>query len=568
MRHHVQGPLPLESFTKSMSAAGHYLIAAAPFYLIIAMATISRAASSWATRAGITTMRAVQVSAWGGPEQLVVQEGLPIPSPGPDQVLVKVMAAGVNPVETYIRQGTYATLPPLPWTPGNDGAGIVESVGNSSSGRLQVGQRVWLAGSISGTYAEYCLAKESQVQPLPETVSFLQGATLFGSYRTAHKALFGRIQTAPGSKVLIHGGSGAVGTAAIQLAKGRGCEVAGTAGTQAGMKIIESLGATSFNHRTQSYVEDIVQKFGKPDVIIEMLANVNLNADMDMLNRHGSIVIVGNRGSIDNVNMRKLMMSEGRIVGSLGGTPAENEAAILDINEGLTNGTVVPVVGPVFQFDRSENVAASHVEVIEHPHGSGGKVLLEMHNEQGTEPDDCPVAARGEEGFDVLKPSATSADTDAGNRKRGYSALLPSLSEKERLAHSLAQKKHRDNHKIKMDRLHEIVRTLVDLEDGRRSDIGRITKLDIYTCALGLAKGKTSDQIKQELINTRENKKAAGSDGEDRFKRLRAEEKEMLTQLQAVVTKSDKKLTKANALDDAVDFLENKYASKLAFTEV
>ena len=140
--------------------------------------------------------------------------------------------------------------------------------------------------------------------------------------------------------------------------------------------------------------------------------------------------------------------------------------------------------------------------------------------------------------------------------------MVPSLSEEERLAHSVAQQKHRDNHKIKMDRLHEIVRALVDVE-GHKSDIGRITKMDIYTCALGLAKGKKSDQIIQELINIREDKKAAGSDGKDRFKRLRAEEKEMLTKLQAVVTKSEKKLTKANALDDAVEFLENKYASKL-----
>eukprot|EP00928_Gymnodinium_smaydae_P042715 TRINITY_DN28723_c0_g1_i1.p1 TRINITY_DN28723_c0_g1~~TRINITY_DN28723_c0_g1_i1.p1 ORF type:complete len:372 (+),score=30.08 TRINITY_DN28723_c0_g1_i1:56-1117(+) len=346
------------------------------------MAFISRAMSSVGRQASAGTMRAVQVSKWGGPEELVVKQGLPIPSPGPDQVLVKVMAAGVNPYETYIRQGTYATLPPLPWTPGNDGAGVVESLGASSSERLRVGQRVWLAGSISGTYAEYCIAHESQVQPLPSTVSFLQGAAVFGSYRTAHKALFGRISTTPGSKVLIHGGSGAVGTAAIQLAKAHGCSVAGTAGTEAGMSVIESLGAMPFNHRTDAYVRDIVEKFGKPDVIVEMLANVNLNADMDMLNRHGSIVIVGNRGAIDNVDMRKLMMSEGRIVGSLGGTPAENAMAVQDINKGLANGSLSPVVGPVFAFDRTENVAASHVEVIEHAKGSGGKVLLEMHHEE------------------------------------------------------------------------------------------------------------------------------------------------------------------------------------------
>jgi hypothetical protein len=122
--------------------------------------------------------------------------------------------------------------------------------------------------------------------------------------------------------------------------------------------------------------------------------------------------------------------------------------------------------------------------------------------------------------------------------------------------------KCRVEQKIKTDRLHEIVRTLVDVE-GHKSDIGRITKLHVYTCALFLAKKQKSDQIIQELINIREDKKAGGSDGEDPDKLSRKQQKEMLTKLQAVVTESEEKLTISNVLDAAVKFLEKTFKKKL-----
>ena len=105
-------------------------------------------------------MKAICVHEFGGPEVLRLEE-VPTPQPGPDQVLMRMHAIGINPVETYIRAGTYARLPELPYTPGNDGAGVVEQVGADVS-EFKAGDRVYTAGSISGTYAEFAFAKTNK----------------------------------------------------------------------------------------------------------------------------------------------------------------------------------------------------------------------------------------------------------------------------------------------------------------------------------------------------------------------------------------------------------------------
>ena len=115
-------------------------------------------------------MKAIRVKEFGGPEVLCLEE-VPTPQAGPGQLVVRIHAIGVNPVETYIRAGTYARLPELPYTPGNDGAGVVEQVGADVT-EFKAGDRVYTAGSISGTYAEFALCKNEQVHPLPANVSF------------------------------------------------------------------------------------------------------------------------------------------------------------------------------------------------------------------------------------------------------------------------------------------------------------------------------------------------------------------------------------------------------------
>src|SRR5215467_7889898 len=127
-------------------------------------------------------MKAIRVHEFGGPEVLQLEE-VPAPQPGSGQVLVRMHATGVNPVETYIRAGKYARLPTLPYTPGNDGAGVVEQVGppetetsssTTSDCKFKQGDRVYTAGSLSGTYAEFVLCRMDQVHRLPDNVSFAQ----------------------------------------------------------------------------------------------------------------------------------------------------------------------------------------------------------------------------------------------------------------------------------------------------------------------------------------------------------------------------------------------------------
>src|SRR6266496_146350 len=187
------------------------------------------------------SMKAIRVHEFGGPEVLRLEE-VPTPRPGPGEVLVRIHAIGVNPVETYIRAGTYARLPALPYTPGNDGAGVVEEIG-SDVNEFKPGDRVYTGGSLAGsTYAEFTLCKTAQVHPLPENVSFAQGAAMGTPYATAYRGLFQRADAKPGETVLVHGASGGVGTAAVQLARACGLRVFGTAGSDQGRKLAREQG--------------------------------------------------------------------------------------------------------------------------------------------------------------------------------------------------------------------------------------------------------------------------------------------------------------------------------------
>ena len=222
-------------------------------------------------------MKAIRVHQTGGPEVLRLEE-VPQPAPGEKQVLVRIKAAGVNPVETYIRSGIYPKTPPLPYTPGSDGAGTVELAGADVKS-VAAGDRVYLTGSLSGTYAEFALCSEDQIQRLPEAISFEQGAALYIPYATAYRALCQKAGARLGETVLIHGASGGVGIAATQLAKAAGLRIIGTAGTEEGRKVAAAEGAQHvLDHRDPSYLDQIKSLTGGAgvDLILEMLANVNL----------------------------------------------------------------------------------------------------------------------------------------------------------------------------------------------------------------------------------------------------------------------------------------------------
>jgi NADPH2:quinone reductase len=318
-------------------------------------------------------MKAIRIHEFGGPEVLRLED-VPEPSPAAGQVSVRVRAAGVNPVDTYIRSGGHAVKPKLPYTPGLDAAGEVEAVGEGVT-RLTVGQRVYTAGSVTGTYAELALCEESQCHALPERVSFAQGAGVFTPYVTAYRALFQRANAKPGETVLVHGASGGVGTAAVQLARAAGMRVVGTGGTEEGRRLVLEQGAHDvLDHRAPDYLEQLVGLTGGRgvDVILEMLANVNLDRDLGVLAKGGRVVVIGSRGTVE-INPRQAMMRDATILGMtlFNTSPQELQSIHAALGAGLEAGTLRPVVGRELPLSEA---ARAHEEVLKP--GSYGKIVL------------------------------------------------------------------------------------------------------------------------------------------------------------------------------------------------
>lgn len=315
------------------------------------------------------------MSEFGGPSVLKLCSDLPVPSPGQKQVLIRVHACGVNPVETYIRSGSYARTPSLPYTPGSDVSGVVEAVGKGVC-LLQAGDRVFTTGTVTGGYAEYTVASEDTVHKLPDSLNYCQGAAMGVPYFTAYRALVHKAHAKPGETVLIHGASGGVGIAACQIARAFGLKVLGTAGTPEGMKLVLNNGAhLAFNHREKDYLEkikDTTNGLGV-NVIIEMLSNVNLSNDLQLLDFGGRVIIVGSRGPIE-INPRDTMMKESSVIGVAlhFATKSETSECAAALYAGMEAGWLKPVIGPKYTVDK---VAQAHEDIINSP-GASGKMIL------------------------------------------------------------------------------------------------------------------------------------------------------------------------------------------------
>jgi len=318
-------------------------------------------------------MKAIVVHEFGGPEVLNLEE-IPTPRPGAGQVLVRIHAAGVNPYDTYMRNGTYAIKPPLPYTPGSDGAGVVEAVGEGAD-HVKSGDRVYVAKTLTGAYAEYALTLKSQVHPLPEKITYAQGSGLWVPYGTAYHALYQCTRARAGETLLVHGASGGVGIAAVQMARAMGLKVFGTAGTDKGLELVKREGAHhAFNHTRSGYLEEILKATGGlgVDLILEMLANVNLGQDLKLLAQRGRVVVIGSRGDI-SISPRDLMTRRGSIHAFTlwGATEAEEKEIHAGILAGLANGTLRPIVGKELPLAEARR---AHKEVLEP--GAFGKIVL------------------------------------------------------------------------------------------------------------------------------------------------------------------------------------------------
>ncbi|XP_028409293.1 quinone oxidoreductase-like [Dendronephthya gigantea] len=318
--------------------------------------------------------KAIQVLAFGGPEVLQFRD-VPIQNVGKGQVLVKLFAAGVNPVDTYIRSGTYARKPTLPYTPGADGAGIVKTVGEGVS-TFKEGDRVYVHHA-NGTYAQFAVCDQKNVNRLHPKLTFNQGAALGVPYLTAYRALFHKMNVKPQETIFIHGASGGVGVAAVQLARAHGMRVLGTAGTELGSKVVKEAGAHEvFNHRESGYLDKVMTATENrgADVILENLANVNLEHDLKIVADHGRIGVVGNRGSIE-INPRLMMMKESSVIGVLlhKASQTEIDEAVTKLEKWAEDGLLKPIVGKTFKLI---DAPKAHKEIIE---GSAqGKLVLEI----------------------------------------------------------------------------------------------------------------------------------------------------------------------------------------------
>jgi NADPH2:quinone reductase len=316
-------------------------------------------------------MKAIRVHEFGGPEVLKLEE-VATPKPSAGEVLVRIHAAGVNPYDTYMRAGTYALKPPLPYTPGSDGAGVVEAVGEGVK-KVKRGDGVYTARTLTGGYAECALGE--QVHPLPAKIDFRQGAGIWVPYGTAYHALYHSAKAHASETALVHGASGGVGTAALQIARAMGLKVLGTAGTPKGLEMAKREGAHQvFDHRKSGYQEEILRATGDRgvDIILEMLANVNLSHDTKLLTNNGRVIVIGSRGEV-TINPRELMARRAsiRALTLLAITPAEEADIHAGLFAGLENGTLRPVVGKELPLAEA---ARAHKEILEH--GSVGKIVL------------------------------------------------------------------------------------------------------------------------------------------------------------------------------------------------
>lgn len=296
------------------------------------------------------------------------------PKVGKEEVLIKVRAAGVNPVDTYIRGGSYGGWAKVPYTPGMDAAGEVEKVGEEVAG-IKAGSRVYTTGTMSGAYAEKVLCKADQVYILADNVSFAQGAALGVPYTTAYHGLFGRARAKPGEVVLVHGASGGVGLAAVQIAKACGMMVIGTAGTEAGRELVKREGADYVvDHKHSEHWRGVMQITGGRgvDVVLEMLANVNLGGDLEVLSMGGRVVIIGSRGDV-KIDPRQAMMREADVMGMvvMHMTVKERGSAQAAIRAGLAKEVLRPVVREEIPLKEAPR---AHELVIEE--GSCGKIVL------------------------------------------------------------------------------------------------------------------------------------------------------------------------------------------------
>ena len=298
-------------------------------------------------------MRAVRFHEHGGPGVLRVDDDVAVPDPGPDEVLVRVGAAGVNPVDTYFREGEYP-VPDLPFVPGSDCAGTVDAVGADVE-EFAAGDRVFATGlgnGRPGTYAEYVAVPTDRLAHLPEGISFEEGAAVALVAVTAWRALVHHAAVEPGETVLVHGGSGGVGHVAVQLGNAMGARVTTTAREEY-RSHLQGLGADTVLDYRRDDLADAIAEAGAPDVVLDPLMNEYFPLDGEVAAQGARIVGIGNTADDATVPVQTAKGKELRYqMMSMFNTPrlADPLARVATL---LATGRVAPDVAATYPLEEA-----------------------------------------------------------------------------------------------------------------------------------------------------------------------------------------------------------------------
>jgi NADPH:quinone reductase-like Zn-dependent oxidoreductase len=312
------------------------------------------------------TVRAVQVHRYGGPEQLKLEEK-PRPQPQTGEVLVRVYAAGVNPIDWKIRQGLLKESRPatFPYTPGIEMAGVVEDVGPAVTA-FEIGQAVF--GQIAeGAYAEYLTVPVEALALKPQTLSFVEAATVPVGVTTAWRTLFDNGGLTSGQRVLIQGAAGGVGLFAVQLAKWKGAQVIGTAST-ANLDFVRSLGADTVVDYTMTLVESVIQDV---DLVLDGVGAATLSSSLAVLKPGGTLISIAGLPPQEQAQARgvRAMMSRGAA-----SVPLQTFTRLID------EGQLKVTVGKTFALSEAQQ---AH-EYGQSSHGRGRIVLQIVDGAENT----------------------------------------------------------------------------------------------------------------------------------------------------------------------------------------
>lgn len=320
-------------------------------------------------------MKAVLFHELGGPEVLKLED-VPKPQPKPGWVLIKVHAVGINFADTLFRQGQYLMKPNLPDIPGLEAAGVVEAVGEGVT-HVKPGMRVATIGVK--TYAEYSMASGAQVMPLPDHVSFEEGAAFPIQTLTAYHMLHTSHQTTPGQTVLVHSAAGGVGIVAVQIAKAAGARVIGTVSNNSKFDLVKQYGADEvINYESQDFAEEALKLTNKRgvDLILDAVGKPTLEKGLRCLAPFGHLILYGRAGGVpDPVNLMSLFQKSTKVSGfvlyTVSSMPDTHREGIERSFQLMKEGKLKLLIGKSFPL-----ADAAEAHRLMESRGSVGKLVL------------------------------------------------------------------------------------------------------------------------------------------------------------------------------------------------